>query len=158
MDALIYLLIAVHVLLAIGLVIFVLLHSGKGTGLSSMFGGMSSAGGGTSIIEKNLDRITVGLAVSWALTSVLLMMRKPPSSIDDKNNRTPHACRSLVHPSPATTETGPRACGRSRPTDLRRAYSMYECPPSERAGASAEAHPRGARTGWSRQMAGGRNA
>jgi preprotein translocase subunit SecG len=35
---------------------------------------MSSAGGGTSIIEKNLDRITVGLAVSWALTSVLLMM------------------------------------------------------------------------------------
>lgn len=74
MDALIYLLIAVHVLLAIGLIIFVLLHSGKGTGLSSMFGGMSSAGGGTSIIEKNLDRITVGLAVSWALSSVLLMM------------------------------------------------------------------------------------
>jgi preprotein translocase subunit SecG len=73
-DALIYLLIAVHVLLAIGLIIFVLLHSGKGTGLSSMFGGMSSSGGGTSIIEKNLDRITVGLAVSWALTSVLLMM------------------------------------------------------------------------------------
>ena len=73
MDALIYLLIAVHVLLAVGLIIFVLLHSGKGTGLSSMFGGMSSSGG-TSIIEKNLDRITVGLAVSWALTSVLLMM------------------------------------------------------------------------------------
>jgi preprotein translocase subunit SecG len=68
----------VHGLLAVGLVIFVLLHSGKGTGLSSMLGGMSSTGGGTSIIEKNLDRITIGIAVSWALTSVLLMMLYRP--------------------------------------------------------------------------------
>ena len=74
MNALIYVVVAVHVLLTIGLIVFVLLHSGKGTGLSSMFGGMSSAAGGTSIIEKNLDRITVGVAVGWALTSVLLMM------------------------------------------------------------------------------------
>lgn len=73
MNPLIYVVVAVHVLLAIGLVIFVLLHSGKGTGLSSMFGGMSSSGG-TSIIEKNLDRITIGLAIGWALTSVVLMM------------------------------------------------------------------------------------
>lgn len=74
MSPLIYVVVAVHVLLAIGLIIFVLLHSGKGTGLSSMLGGMSSTGGGTSIIEKNLDRITVGIAVGWALTSVILMM------------------------------------------------------------------------------------
>ncbi|HEY5548355.1 MAG TPA: preprotein translocase subunit SecG [Coriobacteriia bacterium] len=73
MNPLIYVVVAVHVLLAIGLIVFVLLHSGKGTGLSSMFGGMSSSGG-TSIIEKNLDRITIGLAVGWALTSVILMM------------------------------------------------------------------------------------
>jgi preprotein translocase subunit SecG len=73
-NALIYVVVAVHVLLTIGLVVFVLLHSGKGTGLSSMLGGMSSAGGGTSIIEKNLDRITVGVAIGWALTSLLLMM------------------------------------------------------------------------------------
>jgi len=73
-NPIIYLVVAVHVLLAIGLVVFVLLHSGKGTGLSSMFGGMSSAASGTSIIEKNLDRITVGLAVGWALTSIVLMM------------------------------------------------------------------------------------
>jgi preprotein translocase subunit SecG len=39
-----------------------------------MFGGISSAASGTSIIEKNLDRITIGLAVGWALASVLLMM------------------------------------------------------------------------------------
>lgn len=74
MNPLIYVVVAVHIVLAIGLIVFVLLHSGKGTGLSSMFGGMSSAAGGTSIIEKNLDRITIGLAVGWALTSVILMM------------------------------------------------------------------------------------
>lgn len=74
MNPIVFLVVAVHVVLAIGLIIFVLLHSGKGTGLSSMFGGMSSAASGTSIIEKNLDRITVGLAVGWALTSVILMM------------------------------------------------------------------------------------
>jgi preprotein translocase subunit SecG len=73
-NPLIYLVVAVHVVLAVGLIVFVLLHSGKGTGLSSMFGGMSSAASGTSIIEKNLDRITIGLAVGWALSSVILMM------------------------------------------------------------------------------------
>jgi preprotein translocase subunit SecG len=77
-SPLIYLVVVVHALLAVGLIVFVLLHSGKGTGLSSMFGGMSSAASGTSIIEKNLDRITVGLAVGWALTSVLLMMLYRP--------------------------------------------------------------------------------
>jgi preprotein translocase subunit SecG len=71
---LVILVVVVHVILALGLIVFVLLHSGKGTGLSSMFGGMSSAASGTSIIEKNLDRITIGLAIGWAVTSVLLMM------------------------------------------------------------------------------------
>jgi preprotein translocase subunit SecG len=73
-SPLVYIVVAIHVLLGIGLIVFVLLHSGKGTGLSSMFGGMSSSATGTSIIEKNLDRITIGLAVGWALTSLLLMM------------------------------------------------------------------------------------
>jgi preprotein translocase subunit SecG len=77
-SPLVYLVVAVHAILAVGLIVFVLLHSGKGTGLSSMFGGMSSAASGTSIIEKNLDRITVGLAVGWAITSVLLMMLYRP--------------------------------------------------------------------------------
>jgi len=73
-SPLVYILVVIHALLAIGLIVFVLLHSGKGTGLSSMFGGMASAATGTSIIEKNLDRITIGLAVGWALTSLLLMI------------------------------------------------------------------------------------
>jgi preprotein translocase subunit SecG len=78
-NPLIYLVVFVHVVLSVLLIIFVLLHSGKGTGLSSMFGGMSSSAAGTSIIEKNLDRITIGLAVGWALTSVLLMMVYRPA-------------------------------------------------------------------------------
>lgn len=74
MNAFVIVVMILHVLLAIGLIVFVLLHSGKGTGLSSMLGGFSSAASGTTIIEKNLDRITVGLAVGWATTSLLLMI------------------------------------------------------------------------------------
>ncbi len=74
MSPLIYAVLAIHTVLALGLIVFVLLHSGKGTGLSSMFSVMSSSASGTSIIEKNLDRITIGLAVGFALTSIILMI------------------------------------------------------------------------------------
>jgi len=48
------------------LVVMILLHKGRGGGLSDMFGGGVSSGlGGSSIAEKNLDRITVGVAVIW---------------------------------------------------------------------------------------------
>ncbi len=51
-------------LMLIGLV---LLHKGKGGGLSDMFGGgISTSLGGSSVAEKNLDRITVVLALLWA--------------------------------------------------------------------------------------------
>jgi preprotein translocase subunit SecG len=73
-NPLIIIVMILHLLFAVGLIVFVLLHSGKGTGLSSMFGGLSSAASGTTIIEKNLDRITIGLAIGWAMTSLLLMM------------------------------------------------------------------------------------
>ena len=49
------------------LMLLVLLHKGKGGGLSDMFGGgISSSFGGSSAAERNLDRITVGLGVVWA--------------------------------------------------------------------------------------------
>jgi preprotein translocase subunit SecG len=68
-----------HALISVALVVFILLHSGKGTGLSSMFGGvMPSAATGTSIIEKNLDRITIGLAIGFAITSLILMLTYRP--------------------------------------------------------------------------------
>jgi preprotein translocase subunit SecG len=63
---------------AVGLIVFVLLHSGKGTGLSEMLGGaMSTSATGTSIIEKNLDRITIGFAVAFGVSLLILMVVYP---------------------------------------------------------------------------------
>jgi preprotein translocase subunit SecG len=53
------------------LVVLILLHRGKGGGLSDMFGGgVSSSVGGSSVAEKNLDRLTVGLGLVWAASIV----------------------------------------------------------------------------------------
>jgi preprotein translocase subunit SecG len=61
--------VALEVILALTsllLIVFVLLHKGKGGGLSDMFGGgFTSQHGGSSVVEKNLDRITIVLAVVW---------------------------------------------------------------------------------------------
>lgn len=49
----------------------VLLHKGRGGGLSDMFGGGISSGlGGSSVAERNLDRFTVAVGVIWAVTAV----------------------------------------------------------------------------------------
>jgi preprotein translocase subunit SecG len=49
------------------LVVLVLLHRGKGGGLSDLFGGgISSSLGGSSVVEKNLDRLTVFTGLVWA--------------------------------------------------------------------------------------------
>jgi preprotein translocase subunit SecG len=48
------------------LILLILLHKGRGGGLSDMFGGGVSSGlGGSSVAERNLDRITVGLGLVW---------------------------------------------------------------------------------------------
>ena len=62
---------AVTVASSLFLIIFVLLHSGKGGGLSDMFGGGGGLGGGTSV-ERNLDRITIVTAVIFGLTTFWL--------------------------------------------------------------------------------------
>ncbi len=49
------------------LIITILMHSGKGSGLSDMFGGGSTLSGGTSL-ERTLDRITVITAIVWGIT------------------------------------------------------------------------------------------
>ncbi|GAB3245585.1 preprotein translocase subunit SecG [Alteromonas gracilis] len=58
-----------QILLAISsllMILLVLLHKGRGGGLSDMFGGGVSTGlGGSSVAERNLDRITVGIGVVW---------------------------------------------------------------------------------------------
>jgi len=55
------------------LIVLILMHKGRGGGLSDMFGGgMSSSLGGSSVAERNLDRITIGFAVVWAVSIVAL--------------------------------------------------------------------------------------
>jgi preprotein translocase subunit SecG len=63
---------------SVGLIVFVLLHSGQGSGLSEMLGGaMSPTNTGTSIIEKNLDRITIGFAIAFGVSLLILMVTYP---------------------------------------------------------------------------------
>jgi preprotein translocase subunit SecG len=55
------------------LILLVLLHKGRGGGLSDMFGvGVSSGLGGSSVAERNLDRITVGTALIWTACIIAL--------------------------------------------------------------------------------------
>ncbi|MER6100875.1 preprotein translocase subunit SecG [Streptomyces sp. NPDC001832] len=55
------------------LMLLVLMHKGKGGGLSDMFGGgMQSSVGGSSVAERNLDRITVFIGLAWFACIVVL--------------------------------------------------------------------------------------
>ncbi|MBW3547932.1 MAG: preprotein translocase subunit SecG [Actinobacteria bacterium] len=68
--------VVVHVLVSLVLILLVLLHSGRGGGLSDMFGGgMGASAAGSSVMERNLDRITVGVAVLFSFTTVILALR-----------------------------------------------------------------------------------
>jgi preprotein translocase subunit SecG len=61
------------VLASIFMIGLILLHKGRGGGLSDMFGGgVSSSLGGSSVAEKNLDRITIGIGVIWFACIVAL--------------------------------------------------------------------------------------
>ncbi|HEY9411272.1 MAG TPA: preprotein translocase subunit SecG [Jiangellaceae bacterium] len=63
----------VLVITSLLLILMVLLHKGKGGGLSDMFGGgVSSSLGGSSVAERNLDRLTVAIALVWAACIVAL--------------------------------------------------------------------------------------
>ena len=59
------------VITSVLLVVLILLHRGKGGGLSSMFGGaVSSSLSGSSVVEKNLNRLTVFCALIWSVCIV----------------------------------------------------------------------------------------
>lgn len=66
---------AFQILSAVLLILFVLLHAGRGGGLSEMFGGGMSGVGGSTVVERNLDRITVATAVIFLVSTVLLHFR-----------------------------------------------------------------------------------
>jgi len=59
------------IITSITLILLVLLHRGKGGGLSSMFGGgMQSSLSGSSVVEKNLDRLTLFVGMIWLISIV----------------------------------------------------------------------------------------
>jgi preprotein translocase subunit SecG len=70
------LLVVIECIVSILLILLILLHSGKGGGLSDMFGvGSSATAAGSTVAEKNLDRITVTVAVIYALNAVVIGLR-----------------------------------------------------------------------------------
>jgi preprotein translocase subunit SecG len=59
------------------MIVLVLLHKGRGGGMSDMFGGgVSSSLGGSSVAERNLDRLTIGIGVIWFACVVALGLLK----------------------------------------------------------------------------------
>lgn len=64
----------IHIIVSLVLILFILLHAGRGGGLSEMFGGGMSSGGST-VVEKNLDRLTVIMSVVFTITTVALYFR-----------------------------------------------------------------------------------
>lgn len=67
-----YALLVLDVIVGIGLVVLVFMHSGKDAGLSATFGGAGGAFGGTTAVQKNLDRFTIGFAVAFFVITIAL--------------------------------------------------------------------------------------
>jgi preprotein translocase subunit SecG len=65
----------IQVALSITLIFLILMHSGKDAGLSGAFGVGSGAGpfGGGSLVERNLNRWTVGFALVWVANTIILL-------------------------------------------------------------------------------------
>lgn len=67
----------IHIIAAVILILFILLHAGRGGGLSEMFGGAQM--GGSTVVEKNLDRLTVVAALVFGITTVALFFLRRPA-------------------------------------------------------------------------------
>ena len=66
-----------HIIVSLTLIVLILLHAGRGGCLSDMFGGGSLGGSmaGSTVVERNLDRITVITALIFTFTTILLGLR-----------------------------------------------------------------------------------
>jgi len=67
-----YITIVINVVAMISMIVGVLLHSGRGGGLSDMFGGGGGAALGSAAAERNLNRITTVFALAWVVTVIAL--------------------------------------------------------------------------------------
>ena len=65
----------IHILVCLALIVLVLLHSGRGGGLSDMFGGgLGASAAGSTVVEKNLDRLTVIASLVFTFTTITLAL------------------------------------------------------------------------------------
>lgn len=68
--------VVIEAVTALGLILLILMHSGRGGGLSDMFGGsIGAAAQGSTVVERNLDRITIILALIFAFSTLTLDLR-----------------------------------------------------------------------------------
>ncbi len=68
--------ITIEALASVGLIFLVLLHSGRGGGISDLLGGsMGSAASGSTVVERNLDRITIAVALIFTFATLTLDLR-----------------------------------------------------------------------------------
>ena len=63
-----------HILASLGLILLILLHAGRGGGISGLFSGMVDTFDGSGIVEKNLDRVTVVLGLVFTATTISLFI------------------------------------------------------------------------------------
>lgn len=73
-SVLLNILYAVHIIASLGLILLILLHAGRGGGISGLFSGMVETFDGTGIVEKNLDRITIILGLVFTVTTITLFI------------------------------------------------------------------------------------
>lgn len=64
----------IHIIACIGIILFILLHAGRGGGISGLFSGMVETFDGAGIVEKNLDKITIICGVVFAITTIALFI------------------------------------------------------------------------------------
>ena len=64
----------IHIIVCIGMILFILLHAGRGGGISGLFSGMVDTFDGSGIVEKNLDRVTIIFGIVFLITTILLFI------------------------------------------------------------------------------------
>ena len=70
------LIVVIEVISAVALIFLVLMHSGRGGGISDLMGGsMGSIAQGSTVVERNLDRITIAVALIFAFATLSLDLR-----------------------------------------------------------------------------------
>ena len=99
----------IHILVSIGLILVVLLQTGKGADMGAVFGGSSSTIFGSSGAGNFLTRLTTGMAIVFMITSLTLGYfsgKKPSASVFDKS-KVEAEQRAGQQPGPVTTPQAP---------------------------------------------------